>query len=87
MDYEVEPVYTDGTGNNYYFGTPQNPYNFFPNISGPMISREASRLITLGGQIRLETQLPASYDRQYIESHNRRLVTLSRRLGRLPLAS
>jgi hypothetical protein len=88
MSLEAEPVKTYPDGRKYYFGTPENPFNFFPNVAFPQRSLEIEEAIANGAVLKLHVAggPPPSADvRQHrIETYNRGLAT-SRLLGKLPL--
>lgn len=74
---EIQPVAVVG-GIEYYFGTPENPYNYFPNIGvsvddkRQMRSQERERLHLLGDTIKIVEIQDESYpDHQpYIKAAN-----------------
>ena len=69
-NFEIDPV-AAVNGINYYFGTKENPFNFYPNINDRMLSLEHARLVQMGGEIiALKDKLPRANVRAYIEISN-----------------
>lgn len=88
---EVEPVYIDDADQPYYFGTPENPFNFRV-INEPFRSLEVIALIADGGRFidkgNVVHEVSGAQDRQRIVEANQLLrQKLSPQLGRLHLES
>lgn len=86
---EAEPIVTYPDGRQYYFGTPENLFNFF-DISLPQRSLEMEKLLADGGRppkLQVATS-PLSWEqkRQEIYDANRALAT-TQLLGKFPLES
>ena len=71
-------------GPTYYFGSADNPFNFF-DVEPAQITPEQAKIIADGGKVNVITKPAYSDRRAAIESQNKALSEAIRRRGRLLL--